>query len=423
MIRPLIALALLLHLAAAGFAFQKPTASGDFAKPMDPAEPESPYPPGDLDRETPGFFLRGHADDRFRFVPWASERTLTEALARLPKVAPEDRDGPRAEVRMAPGRYIIEQQIVIDSVHRLTVTGDESARFVFADGPNTTTFLGAPANVGDLVLRVDHPERIREGFNYQVYAASNRGDRMLEFSVLAVKDELVYLTRPVQYMPHVREIPAGSQVVEEVNFFRARKCRDLILQGLHCDGRHRGGTRTHTTYCGVYYTGLYVPGKRATTKGLIVRNCSFKNLKGRGVVFYGAEDVLIEGNYFEHIRAQAIEIDHFASGRVRGNVVNGAEVGVMVNDAYESVVEGNVLRYCLDGVRFLEIFDDDWVNSGNIVRDNLIGPGLTSGNSSGVNFFNEGMVDNVVQGNVFVGLKDARRVVRGEGNVIRLDGE
>ena len=128
------------------------------------------------------------------------------------------------------------------------------------------------------------------------------------------------------------------------------------------------------------------------------------------------EDVLIEGNYFEHIRAQAIEIDHFASGHVKGNVVNGAEIGVMINDAYESVVEGNVLRHCQDGVRFREIYDDDWVNTGNIVRDNFIGPGYRYG----VYFQFEGCTDNLVEGNVFVGFKDTARVFGGEGNVIRL---
>jgi hypothetical protein len=406
--------ALLIHLAAPALSLQEPTAVGDFAKPMDPARRPSPYPPGVMGEFTPGFFLRAHGEERFQFHEWKSERTLSGVLARLPKG--DIQQTGTAEVRMAPGRYVIQQQIEIAGVDHLTITGDESAQFVFADGPDTATFLAAPAAEGDLVLRVEQPEALREGFHYQIYEANGRGDRLLEFTVLAIKDELVYLTRPVAYMGHVDGIAAGTQIMEQVNFFRVTRCNYLTLQGLHCDGRHRGGTRTHTTYCGVFFTGHYVAGKRATTRGLIVRNCSFRNLKGRGVVFYAAEDVLIEGNYFEHIRAQAIEIDHYASGHIRCNVVNGADVGVMVNDAYESIIEANVLRHCFDGVRFHEVFQDDWVNTGNIVRDNHIGPC----GRAGVHFFNEGMVDNVVEGNLFEGFASELHVVGGEGNIIRM---
>lgn len=389
---------------------QSPTADGEFAKPMDLTRRPSPFVPGDLGMQPGGFFLRAHGESRFRFIEWESEDSLTRTLARLPK-APGT-----AEVRMAPGRYVIEQQITIEGVDHLTITGGGSAEFVFADGPDVTTSLSAPVQQGDLVLRVDHIERLREGFHYQVYYPGGKGDRILEFTVLAIKDDLVYLSRVVNFMPHVTEVPVGAEVIEQVNFFRVIECNDLTLEGLHCDGRHRGGWRTHTTYCGVYATGKYVSHQRATDKGFVVRNCSFKNLKGRGIAFYGLEDVLIQGNYFEHIRAQAIEIDHFASGHVCGNVVNGAEVGVMVNDAYESVVEGNVLRYCEDGVRFLEIYDDDWVNTGNVVRDNLIGPGYRSG----IFFQFDGVEGNVIEGNVFTGFPAAKRVVGGEGNVIRL---
>ena len=412
MLRPIATAALLVGAAPLGLSWQSPTADGEFAKPLDLAHPQSPYAPGDLGAHAPGFFLRAHAQKRFEFVEWESEDSLSDALAKLPKAAKGT-----AEVRMAPGRYVIEQQVVIKGVDRLTITGGAATEFVFADGPDTTTSLAAPVVPGDLVLRVDHIGKLREGFNYQVYSADGKGDRILEFTVLAIKDDLVYLTRAVKFMPHVKEVPQGAAIVEQVNFFRVKECDDLTLQGLHCDGRHRGGVRTHTTYCGVYVTGLYIPRKRATSKGLTVRNCSFKNLKGRGIAFYGMEDVLIEGNYFEHIRAQAIEIDHFGSGTIRGNVVNGAEVGVMINDAYESVVEGNVLRHCQDGIRFREIYDDDWVNTGNVVRDNLIGPGYRNG----VYFQFDGCVDNVVEGNTFVGYPKTKRIVGGEGNVIRLE--
>ena len=49
-------------------------------------------------------------------------------------------------------------------------------------------------------------------------------------------------------------------------------------------------------------------------------------------------------------------------------------------DLVETVVEGNVLRGCHKAaVRVLRIFPEDWVNTGNVVQDNRIGPKCNKG--------------------------------------------
>ena len=214
-------------------------------------------------------------------------------------------------------------------------------------------------------------------------------------------------------MPHVKEIPSDCRVLEEVNGFQIKRCPGITIQNLTLDGHGRGDVRGHTIYSGIINTGLYRERRRPTTVGMTVRGCTFRGLMGRGIAFYGVAGARIEGNSFHRIRAQAIEIDHFSSGHVLNNHVDGAEVGVTINDAFESLVEGNVLRNCRYGIRFMDVISADWVNTGNVVRDNQIGPGCKLGVE-----FRDPMQGNVVRGNRFLGLAKKDRVVNAEGNTV-----
>lgn len=358
-----------------------------------------------------GFFVKEPGAEGSRFEKWRSEESLNRVLRKL-------RRGPAgAEIRFLPGRYVIEWRILVRDIEDLLIAGGPGVEWVFADGPDSLTVLEQEIRPGDKTIRVRHPERLRPKRNYQVYRANGTDDRLLEFAVREIVGDEVHLTRPATFMPHVSGIASGSDVIKEVNFLRVLRCPGLTVEGIAFDGRQRGGLRTHTTYCGIYASGDYLPHRRPVTSGLTVRGCSFRNLKGRGVVFYGIEKALVEGNRFENIRAQAIEIDHFSSGVIRRNVVVGAEVGVMVNDAFESVVEANVITHCKHAVRLYELYAEEWVNTGNTVRDNVLGPGCRAG----VMFYSAGLVDNVVEGNTFRGFSPKTRVVNGEGNRIRFD--
>ncbi|MEZ5973574.1 MAG: right-handed parallel beta-helix repeat-containing protein [Planctomycetota bacterium] len=75
-----------------------------------------------------------------------------------------------------------------------------------------------------------------------------------------------------------------------------------------------------------------------------MENCRIENLKGRGFAAYGMNEVLVEGCYFANADSQAIELDHFSSGQVRNNEsIHSSGVGIALNDAFDSVVEGNVV--------------------------------------------------------------------------------
>lgn len=388
---------------------ESPSAKGQ-SGPFD--HPVNPHAPGP-DPVQLGLQFRAPGQERFEFVPWESEDTINEVLKSI-------RGKPGgAEIHFMPGVYEVHQRIFVNEAIDLTISGSPGTTLAFRDGPDKITSLAEPVERLVLTMMVEEPDKMERDRRYQIYKEDGRHDRILEFEVLNVVDGVVQLTARAHYMPHVKEVPAGSWIMEELNFFRVRRCPNLTIQGLTLDGRNRGGIRGHTIYCGIHASGHFKENEKATTHGLHVRNCTFKNLKGRGVVFYGLGGVVIENNTFENIRAQAIEVDHLSSGHIKNNYVNGAEVGVMLNDAYETIVEGNHLQHCEHGVRFLALYHNGWANVGNIVRDNVIGPG----GNAGVHFFSKGMKDNLITGNTFVGLTRPAWVIKGEGNRIELDDE
>jgi hypothetical protein len=323
-------------------------------------------------------------------------------------------------VRFAPGTYTLELGIEVFRVPNLTISGSPGAVIQFAQGPEHPPLTTVEAREGDLWLEVDRTEGLRVGARYQLYSPQRSGARVLDFQIDSIDGRRVLLRRPVRFMPRIDQIPAGSRLLLELNAFRFRECPGLTLQNLTVDGRGRGPVRGHTLYCGVYATGKYRQGERPTTRGLTVRGCTFRNLMGRGVCFYGIEDVRVEHSGFFDIRAQAIEIDHYSSAYVAYNHVERAEVGVMLNDSFETLVEGNVLRGCRKAaVRILRIFPEGWVNTGNVVRDNRIGPGNRLGVSIESDIEME-ITGNVVLGNHFVGLEPELRVIEPGGN--RVEG-
>lgn len=51
-------------------------------------------------------------------------------------------------------------------------------------------------------------------------------------------------------MSHVKSIPKGSQVLEQLNFFIAEQCNHMKISGFEMDGLGRGDVFGHTIYCG-----------------------------------------------------------------------------------------------------------------------------------------------------------------------------
>jgi len=348
-----------------------------------------------------GIWVRLKGEEQPSFFPWASEVTVNRQLRRL-------RDAEGGELTFAPGTYSVLRGFLVPQVPDLTISGSPGTELVFKDEPRTPLTLDVVES-GARTIRVDRTDDLRVGLEYQVYAADLDKTRVLEFQVESVEGDTIHLAEPAKLLAHYESIPAGSRVLLTCNFFKVLGCQRLVIQGLSMDGRERGDVRGHTLYGGVYASGL-LQHARPKIHGLTVRDCTFRGLAGRGVAVYGYDEVAIENCEFHDITAQAIEIDHFSSARVAGNRIDGAEVGVMLNDCFDTLVEDNELSNCLTAVRFLRLFGEDWVNTGNVVHNNRIGPG----NRRGVVFEDEiadGLSGNRVVANHFIGQGPKSRIV------------
>ncbi len=350
-----------------------------------------------------GLFVRRKGSQRLEFVPWENEETANQVFRYLKFYR-------AGEVHFTSGRFSFHQGMDVRRIPNLVISGSPGTVLEIADLPEVLPLTTAAVQSGDLFLSVDRPQDMKVGWRYQLYAPGKDSTRVLEFEVHRVEGERVYLYKRVAFMPKVTEIPAGSRVLEEVNLLRIRKCDGVVIQGLTFDGRKQGPVRGHTIYGGIYATGDYRAGERPTTSGMTVRNCTFRDLMGRGFCAYGWADIRIEDCGFYDIHAQAIEIDHFSSARVLTNHVVGAESGVMLNDCFETVVEGNVLRDCRIGVRLLRLYPQDWVNTGNVVVGNFIGPKC----NKGIAFEDDegsGVIGNRIHANRFVGIEAQMQIV------------
>ncbi|MCP3919594.1 MAG: right-handed parallel beta-helix repeat-containing protein [bacterium] len=362
------------------------------------------------EQDTRGMFVRKPGDVRFQFVPWRGEKSANAVFKSLKFLG-------GGEVRFTPGRYTIEQRIYIKDIPDLTVSGMPGTVFEFANpDPEPILYTTRPIEAGTREIFVDRPQDMVVDWKYQLYNADGRGDRRLEILVKKILEDRVIVRDDVRYMPHIKEIPAGCQVLVDVNAIRVRTCPNLVIENIEIEGHSRGPVRGHTIYCGMYITGDYKDSRRPITNGMTIRGCKFRNLNGRGICYYGIGDVKIYNNSFHNIRAQAMEIDHFSQGEIVGNYVDGAEVGVTVNDAFDSLVHSNVIRNCRWGVKFMTIYhDDDWVNTTNTVADNLIGPGCNMGI-----FFRDPTTGNTITKNQFLGIAPKFQIVGAEGNTIEL---
>lgn len=350
--------------------------------------------------ETRGYFVHAKGQRAATFKPWTGEMALNRELVRLQVAG-------GGELRLTPGDYELEFGLFMLECRGITLAGMPGARLVFAPEPAERARLVRPARIGDTALEVDRPDLLRPGWNYQLYAPDRVGDRLLEFAVAGIDGARIALRGPVAFMGHVQEIPAGAIVVQELNALRLRGVDDVTIEGLAIDGRGRGDVRGHTTFSGVIATGDAGAGRQAVNSGLVVRGCTFEGLTGRGIAVYSMKGVRIEGCTFRSIATEALEIDHHSSGVVLGNFVQGATVGIVLNDAFDTTVSANHVHDSAVGIALVRHFDDPSVNRGlAIVGNRVTGGGI--GISLGGLTAGFELIDNDL-----ASLNEAQRVVSG----------
>lgn len=362
-----------------------------------------------------GLFIQRLTESDLEFVEWRSELTANRAIRSLRKEG-------GGTLYFAPGRYVVRHGMWISAADGIALIAAPNVELVFPDREAQQGIrLAEAAYEGQRHLTVDNVEGLAIGGRYQLFPGGGKGGRLLEFTVKKVEGTKLTIGASIKFMTHVKEIPEGSVVIEELNFFRVSRSRNVTIQGFAMDGRNRGKFIGHTTSSGIIVGNSFNAARaegRPVFSGLRILDNSFRNLRGRGVAIYGTDDAIVTGNHLANIRTQAIEIDHFSAVRVHENTIKDSFVGIQLDDAYNSIVEDNLLEGVRRGIVFVGHFDDPWANTGNkILRNRLVGPGKT-----GVQLSTRSR-DNIIAGNEFTAIErplvgEAGENVIGE-NVIR----
>ena len=145
---------------------------------------------------------------------------------------------PVGEVVFAAGDYELETGFRITRARDLRIAGSGAGttRLHFAPEPTVRPTLIEDARIWSKTLRVADAGSMREGRGYQLYKADLKGDRILEFVVDRIEGDTPTLRAPIHFMGHVKEIPAGSVVIDEINAFALRSCERVTIESLEIDG-------------------------------------------------------------------------------------------------------------------------------------------------------------------------------------------
>ena len=353
--------------------------------------------PPEVFKHQNGLTMFDHTEGKFVFMPWESEQTAKQAIRRLKK-----NNG--GVIYFSPGEYVVRRNgILIFGISNLSLVAVPGVRLVFPPpGDEVVARVLRCVESGEQEIFVDSSCALHSDWRYQIYSANGR-HRLLEFFIAKIEDNKIYLKSPARIMNSLSSIPKGSQILENLNFFVIAGSNDIRIEGFEFDGRNRGNVSGHTIYCGILVMNNF---HRARELGgphfqnISIRNNVFKNFSGRGFAAYGAGNVVCQNNRFENIQAQAIEIDHYSYGRVSRNSIYGSTVAVVLNDAFNTLVEENLITKCRYGISFVSHFNESWVNTKNVVRNNtFIGPGERGVRLSAKSWYN------IVEKNKFINIK------------------
>ena len=175
------------------------------------------------------------------------------------------------------------------------------------------------------------------------------------------------------------DIPPGSRVGYTNHIFRIGSVEDVLVENLTFDGGLVEGLPMpgHFQRTAVWVSAPSAEGKRAgpPVSNVTFRHCVFRNCYGRGLAFYYTVDSLVEGCLFKNIADEAIDFDHFSMRcEARGNEIERAIWGIVLNDAAHCVVEHNRISGCDIGIFgwWRSSVPPEGLNEFNTVRHNFV---------------------------------------------------
>jgi hypothetical protein len=295
------------------------------------------------------------------------DRVLLEALDRL-------RQG--GTLVLGAGRYTIRRALRLPP--DLVLRGEDGATLVLP----APVLTAAAAAAGATRVELSDASGFRGESRVQILPPVGRETfadgltRSLELQQIGqVEGDALVLLDPL-----VLDVPEGSRVGYPHKLMWVDQGGRTTIENLVFEGGLRPEIPMpgHSQRCAIWSAAPFGFGQERLAPpghGLVVRHCLFRDWYGRPIAVYNQEDGLIEGNVFESVLDEAIDLDHFVERfRVVGNQVRGALWGIVMNDASRNVVEYNQLEDCDVGIivwRY-ERTPPQGINEENVVRHNVI---------------------------------------------------
>ena len=273
------------------------------------------------------------------------------------------------EVVLDGGEWIIRKEIRLPSNLLLRGTNNAVLRLP------SPRLLASAAPVGADKLTLNGTSEFRVGGELAVLPPGESKERLTTIRIAGLDGRMVKLAKPLD-----TEIPAGSRIGYSHRMFLGYAVTNVSLRHLVIDGGRDADIPMpgHHLRSAIWISAPYNYEQGPTgppAANITVSDCTITNCYGRAVAFYHTVDSQVTDCRIGGLKDEGIDFDHFAFRcRAIGNTIDGATVGVELNDASDCRVLRNRIRNTHIGVRiwWYDKFDPAGLNTRNLIEGNHI---------------------------------------------------
>lgn len=317
------------------------------------------------------------------------ERRLVTALAKL--------GGEGGELIVDGGRWLVRKEIRLPSNVVLRGTNGAILRL---PGPQ---LVEAAAAVGATAIAVSDTSEFLVGGELAMLPPGSGKERIATVRIKSIEGDRLHLFDPL-----AKAVPLHSRIGYSHRMFLGYGVTNVSLINLNIDGGRDSAIPMpgHHLRSAIWISAPYNYEKGPTGKpasNITVRDCTFTNCYGRAVAFYHTVDSAVIRCRIGGLNDEAIDFDHFARRcRAIENEIDGATIGVELNDASDCEVLRNRIRNTHIGVRvwWYDKFDPAGLNTRNRIEGNFISGVSRAAIHLGRNCIRNQVINNTVQGKI-----------------------
>ncbi len=283
-------------------------------------------------------------------------------------------------VVIRPGIYSIRRVIDLSGTRDLTLRGEDGTVLKLNRIPLTK--LSESAARGSRKLSVEDASSFLPRTRIRIKApgrtVEHRGKKSViptfDATVSGVNKNALELSSLLSY-----PAPKGTFIAAGENLIAINSGTNISLENLTLDGNMQADDPKfvdHTMRCLVLAHGPYGYKAGLTGKpirGLALRNCEFRNARGRCIAWYAVVESSIINCTASDSPDAGIDIDHFCYDlTITGNRILRCGKGIEINDASRCRIEKNRIEKCHQGIVIWRWCHQDDVNVDNRIRKNVI---------------------------------------------------